>query len=196
MISGVSRLFAGALAAAAVSAAPAAEGQWGLEALMRSLATVKTASGTFFERKHVAILNAPLEMKGTLRYTAPGRLEKRTLAPAPSTMVAEGDRLTLEDGTSGERRTMMLGDHPALRAFVESMRATLAGDLPLLKRFYEVRLDGGERDWRMTLTPIADEVREWVKEIRLAGSGNRVTTVEVLEAGGDRSVMTITGEAS
>jgi len=196
MTSGLSRLVAGVLAAAALGTASAGEGQWGLEALMHSLAAVKAASGTFVERKHVAILNAPLELKGTLKYTAPGRLEKRTLAPAPSTMVAEGDRLTIEDGTSNERRTMMLGDHPALRAVVESMRATLAGDLPRLKRFYEVRLDGAERDWHMTLTPVADEVREWVKEIRMGGSGNRITSVEVLEAGGDRSVMTIAGETS
>jgi outer membrane lipoprotein-sorting protein len=183
------------LAAFALGAGAATEG-WGLESLMRSLATVKAASGTFVERKHVGILSAPLELKGTLKYTAPGRLEKRTLAPAPSTMVAEGDRLTIEDGTTGEQRKMMLGDHPALRAFVESMRGTLAGDLARLRRFYEIQLDGSERDWRMTLTPLAAEVREWVKEVRLGGSGNRITTIEVLEAGGDRSVMTISGETS
>lgn len=196
MISGVRRLAAGVLAALALGAAAAADGPWGLEALMRSLAAVKAASGTFVERKHLSVLSAPLELSGTLRYTAPGRIEKRTLVPTPSIMVAEGDQLTIEDGTTNERRAMLLGDHPALRAFVESMRATLAGDLPRLRRFYDVRLDGSERDWRLTLTPRGAEVREWVKEIRLGGSGNRVTSVEVLEAGGDRSLMTISGETS
>src|SRR5688500_13261361 len=54
---------------------------WGIGELMQSLAQVKSAKGRFVERKYLAILNAPLELSGTLSYSAPGRLEKHTLAP-------------------------------------------------------------------------------------------------------------------
>src|SRR5688500_9130786 len=79
MISGARRL-ALLLGLLLVAAAPAA-GAWGIEQLMQDLARVKTAKGTFVERKHLAILTAPLESSGTLTYTAPDRLEKHTLVP-------------------------------------------------------------------------------------------------------------------
>jgi len=198
------RLAAGALAAllvlgaGAASADPADGGAgaaWGLEALMRALSEVKHAQGRFVERKHLAILNAPLEFSGTLSYSAPGRLEKRTLSPEPATMVVDGERLVFEDGGENQRRTLVLRDHPAVWGLVESIRSTLAGDLALLRRFYQVRLEGGERGWRLLLTPLDAQMRESVQEIRLGGSGSHVTSVEVLETGGDRSLMTITGEA-
>jgi hypothetical protein len=108
-------------------------------------------------------------------------------------MIVDGDRLVIEDGTSGVRRTLMLNDYPAVRALVESIRATLAGDRARLERFYALRLEGGEGDWHLRLTPRDAATREFVTEIRIGGSGNRVTSVEVQEASGDRSLMTIAG---
>jgi len=82
MTTGANRALRVAAAAAAMLAAGAAgSADWGLEPLMRDLAQVKSARAKFSERKHVAILNAPLDSSGTLIYTAPGRLEKHTLAP-------------------------------------------------------------------------------------------------------------------
>ncbi|MDP1633567.1 MAG: LolA-related protein, partial [Gallionellaceae bacterium] len=76
-----------------------------------------------------------------------------------------------------------------------SIRSTLAGDLPMLQRFYTVELKGGAAKWRMKLLPLEDRTRDMVKEIVISGRGDRVTTIEMLEANGDRSTMTVTGEA-
>ena len=197
MTSGVRGLFAGVVTVAVLSTsfAGAAHGAWDIDALMRSLSEVKTAKGRFVERKHMAILTAPLEFSGTLLYQAPGRIEKRTTAPDPLAMVVDGDRLVIEDGTSNRRRTLMLREYPVVWAFVESVRSTLAGDLVQLRRFYDVRLEGDERNWRLLLIPIGTEMRDMVMEIRLGGRGSRITTIEILEAGGGRSLMTITGDA-
>jgi len=46
------------------------------------------------------------------------------------------------------------------------------------------------------LTPVEPKVRELLSEIRISGSANRITTVDVYEAGGDRSTMTVVGDAS
>ena len=48
----------------AMAAGPAAAADWGVEQLMRDLAQVKSARATFVERKHLAILNTPLESSG------------------------------------------------------------------------------------------------------------------------------------
>ena len=182
-------LVATAIANGAETAPPAS---WGVEQLMQRLAQVKSAKATFVERKHLRVLTAPLESSGTLLYTAPGYLEKHTLAPKPESLVLDKDTLTFEDKTRNRRRTLRLQEFPGLWAFVEGLRSTLAGDLQNLNRLYRVGLDGSEADWRLTLEPRDPGNQRIVSQIRLAGSGVSVRSIEITEAEGDRSVMTLT----
>jgi outer membrane lipoprotein-sorting protein len=176
----------------AIAAETNEPGAWDVQRLMHELGKVKSARARFAERKHLAILSAPLEATGTLLYTAPGRLEKHTLTPRQESLVLEGDRLTLENKERNQRRTFALQDQPVIWAFVESIRSTLAGDLATLTRFYEARLDGSERRWRLTLKPIDPRMQDVVSEIRISGDRNWINAIEIIETGGDRSVMTIT----
>jgi len=166
-----------------------------LEQLMKDLAQVKSARGTYVERKHLAMLNAPLESSGTLVYVAPGRLEKHMLSPRRESLILDGDQLIIENKDKGQRRTFPLQEHPVLWAFVESVRSTLTGDLATLQRFYEVRLEGDADAWRLRLKPKEARMRQAASEIRVGGSGTWVSVIEIDEAGGDRSVTTITREA-
>ena len=183
-------LFGAALCSCVCSAAAAAT--WGLEELMRRLAQVKSSKAKFVERKSLQILNAPLEFTGTLSYSAPAHVEKHTLTPKPESMVLDQDRLTVEDKTRGQKRTLTLQDYPVLWAFIESIRSTLAGDLQSLNRFYRVDLEGDEQEWRLVLKPRESRVQEMVSSIRIGGTAASIRTIEVNEANGDRSVMTIT----
>jgi hypothetical protein len=176
------------------AAEPGAAG-WGVEQLMRELSQVKRASGTFVERKDLAILTTPLESSGTLSYTAPGRLEKHTLKPRAESLLLDEKSLVIEDKAKNRRRTLTLEEHPVIWAFVESIRATLAGDLKSLNRFYRVKLQGTEDRWHLTLEPRESGMAAMVDSIVISGSRNLVTVVEVHEARGDRSVMTISGTA-
>jgi outer membrane lipoprotein-sorting protein len=188
-------LCAAALAAAgAMGAEPAAPGAWDLKRLMHELSQVKSTKARFSERKDVAILSAPLESSGTLLYTAPDKLEKHTLAPRAESLVLDGDRLTLENKARNQRRTFALRDQPEIGAFVESIRSTLAGDLATLSRYYQVALDGAQGRWRLTLKPIEPAMQRVVSEIRLDGGGSSISSIEITETNGDRSVMTITPE--
>ena len=192
MTTGVSALL---IALALSHATPAqSEVRWGLPELMQELRAVKSAHGRFVERKYLAALSAPLELSGTLAYTAPGRLEKRTLQPRAERLLLEGNTLTLED--QKRRRSYALEQNPPVWAFVESIRSTLAGDLETLNRFYDVRLEGERSAWRLTLRPSEPSMQSMVSEIRIGGRGAWLEAIEVLDAGGDRSVMTITRDAS
>jgi len=185
-----------ALMAAVIGAPPAAGADLGVEELMRNLAQVRSRTARFVERKHVAILNAPLESSGTLVYTAPGRLEKHTVAPRAESLVLDGDRLTLEDKGRDQKRTFALPEHPMIQAFVEGVRSTLAGDIATLTRIYDVALEGNERRWRLLLRPREQRMQDFVSEIRITGSLDRIRTIEIVETGGDRSLMTITGNGA
>jgi hypothetical protein len=158
---------------------------------MHDLGEVKTAKGRFIERKYVGILTAPLEFSGTLLYVAPDRLEKHTLKPHSESLLLERDQLIIESRNPDRRRTLKLRDYPVVQVFVESVRSTLAGDLALLNRFYEVALQGDERSWRLLLKPNDPKMQEVMSEIRISGQGNWINAIEFLEPGGDRSVMSI-----
>lgn len=189
------RRWLGPLAAVALATGQAAAANdWGIEQLMHSLAAVQSSQATFVELKHVALLTTPLQSRGRLVYVAPGKLEKHTLSPREESLVLQGDELTVESG--GRKRRLQLQDQPVVRAFVESIRSTLAGDLATLRSFYAIQLEGSERRWRLILKPGDRQVQEIVSEIRIVGSRDAITHIEFLETGGDRTVMTITRDGA
>ncbi len=168
---------------------------WGLPQLMHSFAQRQGAQGKFVERKYLSVLNKPLESSGTLVFRAPGHLEKHTLVPKAEDLVLDQGVLTIDSKARNIKRTLVLQEYPAVWAFVESIRSTLAGDLTTLERFYTITLEGDAEKWRMRLLPMEQKTREMVGEIDITGRGDRVAGIEMRESGGDHSSMTITEEA-
>jgi hypothetical protein len=116
------------------------------------------------------------------------------LAPKDESISVDGDELTWKEGAGGRKRSLRLPDNAVVAALVNSIRATLAGDLPGLQRYFTVKLDGAPAHWALSLTPIDEAMRRSVQAMRIEGSGDRVALIDVLESGGDRSVMTIQGD--
>jgi len=166
---------------------------WGLEQLMLELGQVQHAKARFVERRYLKVLKSPLELTGTLAYDAPDRLVKRTLEPKPETLTVEEDRLVIE--SQARARTLRLEDYPVVWAFVESFRSTLKGDLAALARFYRVALEGGPQRWQLSLTPRDPKMSALIESILIGGSGKRISRIEIREAQGDRSVMTVVEDA-
>lgn len=162
-----------------------------LEGLMAALARQGPGTVRFTEVKSSALLKAPIESSGTLSYAAPARLEKHTRSPRDERLVVDRDTVVIERAARGERLELRLADYPAVRASIESIRGTLAGDLAALRRHYRVELEGTWSEWRLHLLPSEPELAELVHKVLIGGSGTRVRRIEILEASGDRSVMTI-----
>jgi hypothetical protein len=164
---------------------------WDVRQLMQGLAQVKQAKGKFIERKFLSVLNRPLESSGTLLFQAPNHLEKHTLTPKVESLVLDQGVLTIDSKARNIKRTLVLQEYPAIWAFVESIRSTLAGDLPTLERFYKIELEGDAAHWKMRLLPIELRVREVMREIRISGHDNRVDSIETLESNGDHALMKV-----
>jgi outer membrane lipoprotein-sorting protein len=176
---------------AVVAAAFAADPPLTVERLMAELARHGSGTVRFTEVKSSALLKAPIESRGTLSYAAPARLEKHTRSPRDERLVVDRDTVVIERAARGERIELRLADYPALRGSVESIRGTLAGDLAALRRYYRVELEGTWADWRLHLLPADPELAELVHKVVIGGRGAAVARIEILEASGDRSVMTI-----
>jgi outer membrane lipoprotein-sorting protein len=162
-----------------------------LEALMAALARSGPGTVEFTEVKTSALLKQPIESRGTLTYTAPARLEKHTRSPRDERFVVDRETILIEHAARKERLELRLADYPAAQAFVASIRGTLAGDLGVLRRHYRVELEGGWSDWRLHLLPSDPQMAKLVLKVLIGGAGGSVRRIEILEASGDRSVMTI-----
>ena len=182
------------LAAVAVaSPATAADDDDSLTPLMQRLALRVHGHATFVEQQYLAILDRPLESSGELFYDAPDHLEKRTLKPKRESVVLNHGELQLRRGN--HTMSVALRDYPQLAPFIDSIRATLAGDRAALEQTYVVTLESRADDWTLALVPRVPALRALIAAIRITGTTDLVRSVEVKRADGDHSLMTITALA-
>jgi outer membrane lipoprotein-sorting protein len=172
-------------AAGAQGAAP-----FDLAHLMARFATVKSASAQFVERRYLHFLKAPLIAKGVLIFTAPNRLEKKTLEPAAENMVIDGDTLTVQ--REGQTQTLSLSAYPQIGAFIEGIRATLTGDAASLQRIYQADLQGNANGWLLQLQPRDPAMQAVMRSISISGSGSVIDRIQTIEHDGDRTDLRIT----
>lgn len=174
-----------ALALLPLSAARAADD---LDRLMALLAAYPGGTVRFVERRHMAMLDAPLVSRGEMTYRAPDWLERRTLSPRPERLLLDKDTLTLE--RDQRRMSMPVSQRPEVEAFVSSIRSTLQGDRAALERHYRVALQGQpEKRWTLTLEPLQARLRGIVTQILISGSGVVVDRIDYTQSDGDRTEM-------
>jgi hypothetical protein len=183
-----------ACASEAASQSGAASFSDSLDGLMSLLALRKHGHVTFVEEHFLAVLDRPVESSGELFYDAPDRLEKRTLQPKPESLVLEHDVMTAHRG----RRTYVLNlsDNPQIVPLIDSMRATLAGDRAALEHLFKITFAGDLEHWKLLLAPSEPTVAKTVKQIRIEGTRDAIHTVEIQQADGDRSLLTIGPEVA
>jgi hypothetical protein len=160
-----------------------------LDRVMGMLAMRQHGRVEFIEQHFLSVLSRPIESSGELRYDAPDRLEKRTLKPHIETLLLKGEELTVE--RAGRRRVMDLHAYPQVLPFVESIRATLAGDRKALERLFRLDFAGSVSRWTLTLVPLESKVKQSVSQVRIDGAQDQLLKVEIRQPDGDRSLMTL-----
>ena len=159
----------------------------GLEAVMAALAAVRRSEAEFEESKEIAGLADTLPSRGTLLWRAPSTLEKQVVEPFAERVTVSGDRLVYERGRN--RQEVNLDQDPEVRALVEAIRSTLAGDLAELRRHYTVAFEGSLPGWTIRLHPLSVRVRAVVQRVEIRGAGGAITWFETV--GNESSVMRI-----
>jgi len=178
--------------AAPAPGAAAAQSELTLESLLARIGGRKEQQARFVEKKYLALLDAPVESSGTLRYRAPDRLEKNTERPVKESLMLDGDQLVIE--RNGRRRSLPAAQLPGVAALVGGLRDTLGGDAEALRRVFKVVLQGGASSWQIDLLPSDVTVAQLVTRVTLRGREDRLLEVETMQADRDRSVMTLAPE--
>jgi hypothetical protein len=157
--------------------------------LMALLAERAHGHVSFVEEDYFAVLERPVHSSGELFYDRPGRLEKRTLAPHPASVILDHDTVTV--AARGHTHVVALRDYPQVAPLVESLRATLAGDQSALEKIFQITFEGSLERWTLTLVPLDAKLKGVAQRIRIDGMGDELQTLNILLSDGDRSVMTI-----
>ena len=134
------------------------------------------------------ILDSMIEQSGYLSFAAPATVIREIREPIAETYAIEGD--TLHVTRQGEEEHIDLDSIPLLRAFVESFRATLSGDVDLLEAHYHVDFSSGDNPkWRLGLRPRNRRLAGFIELIEFTGEAIRVEEIRISEANGDWSLM-------
>jgi len=157
--------------------------------LMSDLARHKGGKAKFVEKKYISLLDKPVVSTGEMTFTAPDRLEKRTLTPKPETLLLDKEMLSIE--REKQKLTINLSNQPEALAFIDSIRGTLTGNRAALEKNYFLHLSGTSDKWVLTLLPSEQKIAALVQRITVSGSKNQIRSIEYLQADGDRSVMSI-----
>lgn len=160
-----------------------------LDGLMNKMQAVKSRQATFTEKRSLQMLEEPLLSSGVLNYQYPNHLEKITRQPKQEVLNVTDSTIIFT--SRGKSRTIPLKSYPALWGFIESIRATLAGDTLTLQKFYQIQLSGEEQNWNMILTPKNKEMAWQVRRIILQGKQSFLQSMQVIETSGDESILTI-----
>lgn len=160
-----------------------------LDAVMQLLAARRHGEVSFVEQHFLALLKRPVESSGELVYDAPHRLEKRTLEPHPESLVLDGDVLTVVRGH--RRHVLELKSYPQLAPLVLCMRSTLAGDRAALERVFHLDFSGSLERWTLVLVPLDPLAAKSVAAVQIDGMRDALVKVEIKQADGDRSLMTL-----
>lgn len=160
-----------------------------MKSLMQKFAANKQTKAEFTERKYVRILDSPVESSGDLTFQAPDRLEKRTKLPRAETMLIEGNKVSIERGSF--KRSMMLDEFVDMASLIKSLTATFRGDQEGIEKYFAWTLSGPVNKWQLVLKPKSSKLFITLREIRFAGDGSYVHTVETTLTDGDWSLMTL-----
>lgn len=156
-----------------------------LDELLRQMATTPGVVAEFRELKELALLESPLETRGTLYFMPPNRLARVTHAPAATRLLLDGARMRFEDATGVN--DVDLADAPVARQFADNLMAMWRGDRALLERLYALDFRAEGSRWELTLSPRGAPLDRFIASIRLSGDGAEMREMDLVEKDGDRT---------
>jgi hypothetical protein len=156
-----------------------------LDELLGHMATTRGVVAEFREVKLLALLDAPLETRGTLYFVPPDKLARVTQSPAKTRLLLSGDHMRFEDeaGTND----IDLSANPVARQFANNLMVLWRGDRAALEAIYKLEYSADGALWKLSLAPKSAPLDRFITSIRIAGDGPAIRDMDLLETDGDRT---------
>ena len=158
--------------------------------VMRMLASITESHVEYREIKSLTILDSTIEHTGMLSYYAPATVVREVRQPISETFAVDGDTLIIRRADT--EKVIQMDTNPIIRAFVESFRATLSGNVELLNEHYHIEFSGTAIEWKLQLSPRSRKLKRFIRSIELEGQQTLIGRIEITESNGDWSRMELT----
>ena len=141
----------------------------------------------FVEKRMSALLAEPIEVRGELRISKDGAIDKRVSFPAAERVQITAQTLTLE--RRGKSKTLNLAGDARWRAFHAGIVGLMNRDAAALSRVFEVRLHEHAGDWTLELRPVGSGRKGGVTLISATGTGATLMRLRLDEGDGEWQEM-------
>lgn len=145
----------------------------------------------FVQESHTAMLEEPLQSSGVFRYEAPDLVYWEVLSPERFGFSADGDRVKVWKGSGQEAQDAPPGAKEGIRHFTEQLFAWVRADFDWLEKRFDISVLQAS-PVELLLEPLSETAAERLERIRATFSPDldHLKAIEILEAGGDRMVIT------
>lgn len=150
--------------------------------IFRGLNTPRDVPVAFVELRGNALLAEPLELRGSVIFSADGELSKIITDPVRESVVISPERIRLE--RDGSTRELPLGRQKGAREFYLGLRALLGGDFDTVRELFEISAirSGDGNDWRIELTPRKRRMKRFMEYMIVSGAGSTITRIRTVQS--------------
>ena len=164
------------------------------DALIAKLARPAPASIAFTEVRVSPLLREPLVVAGELEFSGPGSLDRHVRRPYSEDTSIRGESVRVQ--REGEQpRSFALKRAPELRGLLTGFSSLLTGDVPGLRRSFDVQAQGTDQAWTLRLVPLDARARKRLQKLEIVGHDATPRCFSLLNGDGGASVMVL-GDAA
>lgn len=156
-----------------------------LEILMQHFSTTRGVRAEFEERKQMALLQQPVVSRGVLYFVPPARMARHVREPLASSLIIEDDKLFFRDDLGSEE--MSLAERPEARELVGHFLVLFQGNLPALRKKYDIAFEAKAEQWQLTLRPRTFPAKSFIEFVQMVGNDRALLAMTLLETDGDRT---------
>lgn len=157
-------------------------------AFLATLAPPQEGAIPFVEKRMSALLVEPIEVRGELRVSKDGAIEKHVISPTEERVKITARTLTLE--RQGKSRTIDVSGDARWRAFHAGINGLMNRDPAALNLVFTVSLDERPEGWTLELRPRTSGSKNMVRLISASGVGATLLRLRLDQGEGEWQEMT------
>jgi len=158
--------------------------------LMIGLSENKYKKSKFSESKNAFYLDKPILAEGTIEFRPPDTLIKKTIKPVQVIQEITADSIRTID-ENGEEAILELSSQPAVAVLFQTIKGVLTGNKEVIENNFSTTYKSENSSWTLLLKPKEEYLTSWFKKIVIAGMGYKVSSIKIIEANNDTTIMKI-----
>lgn len=187
-------VLAGTLASVAAPLTPQQK-QQAVETISKAVSAMKSMQCTFVQTKHMAMLDDRMVSYGTMHYRQPDRLRWEYTRPYSYLFIFNGAKVYV--GNKARKNVIDTASNRLFREIAGIMMSTVTGKALTDSEAFDMDIDGGEKEWHVTLVPKKKEMKRMFHKVVLVfnRADAAISAVELYEKNGDKTEIRMSGLA-